>query len=98
MPRLEELSDLNRILFGKLNADSDEGSLFSYQISKAKELVDPQVDNLLVVNSFNEWHEDTQIEPAVGSRTNSPFNMTQGVFYEGYGELYLNLLREGTIA
>ena len=81
----------------KLTSNSDFGSLFAYQLSKAKLLVDPGVDNLLLVNSFNEWHEDTQIEPATGPTTNAPFNMTQGLYYEGYGELYLNLLREGTL-
>lgn len=81
----------------KLSETSPEGSLFAYQLSKAKGLVDPSVDNLIVVNSFNEWHEDTQIEPVVGVKTNSPFNMTQGVEYEAYGELYLNLLRQWTI-
>lgn len=81
----------------KLTGDSEEGSLFAYQLSKAKTLVDPDLDNLLVVNSFNEWHEDTQIEPAIGELTNLPDEMTQGVYYEGYGELYLNLLRENTL-
>lgn len=82
----------------KLTETSPEGSLFSYQLSRAKLLVDPLVDNLLVVNSFNEWHEDTQIEPAVGERTNLPLNLTAGIYYEGYGELYLNILRESTIS
>jgi len=81
----------------RLSETLPEGSLFVYQLSKAKALVDTSVDNLLVVNSFNEWHEDTQIEPAVGATTNTPFNLTHGVFYEGYGELYLNLLRQWTI-
>ena len=81
----------------QLTENSSPGSLFAYQLIKAKALVDPQVDNLLVVNSFNEWHEDTQIEPASGDRTNLPLNLTEGVYYEGYGELYLNLLREGTL-
>lgn len=81
----------------QLTENSAPGSLFAYQLSKAKVLVDPLVDNLLVVNSFNEWHEDTQIEPTMGERTNLPLNRTEGVYYEGYGELYLNLLREGTL-
>lgn len=81
----------------RLTENSAPGSLFSYQLSKAKNLVDPQVDNLLVVNSFNEWHEDTQIEPAAGELTNLPLNLTEGVYYEGYGELYLDLLREATL-
>jgi glycoprotein endo-alpha-1,2-mannosidase len=81
----------------KLTETSPEGSLFSYQLTKAKPLVDPLVDNLLVVNSFNEWHEDTQIEPVMGDRTNEPYNLTAGIYYEGYGELYLNILRESTL-
>lgn len=81
----------------KLTEDGAEGSLFAYQISKAKPLVDSEVDNLIVVNSFNEWHEDTQIEPAIGERTNLPFELTQGVYYEGYGDLYLEILRKSTL-
>jgi glycoprotein endo-alpha-1,2-mannosidase len=81
----------------RITADGEEGSLFSYQLQRAKPLVDPGVNNLIMVNSFNEWHEDTQIEPAVGVRTTLPNLMTQGVSYEGYGELYLNILRESTL-
>jgi hypothetical protein len=52
----------------------------------------------MMINSFNEWHEDSQIEPTTGgSKTNAPFSLTQGVEYEAYGELYLNILREETI-
>ena len=50
----------------------------------------------MIVNSFNEWHEDTQIEPAVGDTTNVPFDHTQGLHYEGYGTRYLDILREET--
>ena len=50
-----------------------------------------------MVNSFNEWHEDTQVEPAVGERTTEPFDLTQGVEYSGYGTLYLDLLRQATV-
>jgi hypothetical protein len=88
----------NPPLSRKLAADSMEGSLFAYQLSKAKELVDPNIHNLLVINSFNQWHEDTQIEPSVGVSTNEPYNMTLGLYYEGYGELYLDILRAGTQA
>jgi hypothetical protein len=81
----------------RLTADAEPGSLFAYSIQRAKKLVDPMVDNLLLVNSFNEWHEDSQIEPAVGGSTTSPEDLTGGVEYVGYGELYLNLLRQGTV-
>ena len=80
----------------RITATSDEGSLFHYQLKQAKQLVDTKVDNLILVNSFNEWHEDTQIEPAVGDPANSPFNYTQGLEYVGYGDLYLDILGAAT--
>jgi hypothetical protein len=43
----------------RLSATDEEGSLFWYQLTKALPLVDPEVDNMILVNSFNEWHEDT---------------------------------------
>ena len=80
----------------RLDPDADPGSLFRLAIDTAKTMVDPGSKNILMVNSFNEWHEDTQIEPAVGISTNQPLDMTQGLEYEGYGELYLDILRNGT--
>ena len=82
---------------------SGEGSLFSRMLSQ---VVVPDTDaatnNLLMVNSFNEWYEDTAIEasnvaPATtldDSRTNA---YTQGYAYTGYGDLYLNELRTATV-
>jgi glycoprotein endo-alpha-1,2-mannosidase len=81
----------------RLAWDSAPGSLFEAALRSARYLVDDSVDNLLVVNSFNEWHEDTQIEPAVGAPTDEPFNLTTGLEYSGYGELYLDILRTETI-
>jgi hypothetical protein len=54
-----------------------------------------------MVNSFNEWHEDTQIEPTiVAQRTNIDDSglqlFTEGHYYEGYSDLYLNILRSAT--
>jgi glycoprotein endo-alpha-1,2-mannosidase len=80
----------------KLSAKSPEGSLLKASLKLARYLVDETVDNLLMVNSFNEWHEDTQIEPVIGAASTSPYNYTMGVEYVGYGELYLDILRQGT--
>jgi glycoprotein endo-alpha-1,2-mannosidase len=82
----------------RLTTSSAPGSLFEYALKQARSLVDPSVNNLLLVNSFNEWHEDSQIEPvAVAVGTTLPDSLTNGVEYEGYGEVFLNILREGTI-
>mmetsp|Transcript_7001 Transcript_7001/g.20298 ORF Transcript_7001/g.20298 Transcript_7001/m.20298 type:complete len:1066 (+) Transcript_7001:843-4040(+) len=81
------------------NEASEEGSLFRYQLEKALPLVDPIVDNLILVNSFNEWHEDTQIEPVIAGDNGlatQPEALTNGLEYVAYGELYLDILRSMT--
>jgi hypothetical protein len=80
----------------RLTPGSEPGTLFIAQLEQARYLVDPAMGNLLLVNSFNEWHEDSQIEPAEGEPTNLPLDITNGIQYEGYGELYLNILRAET--
>lgn len=65
--------------------------------------LDTDIGELLMVNSFNEWHEDTQIEPTIVSpmtntdNTPSGTGYTAGYWYEGYGNLYLDILRNGTL-
>jgi hypothetical protein len=96
-------------------------------LREARTLVDVSTQqNLLMVNSFNEFHEgkkaarmfnsacrilitlsltnrihtsttDTQIEPCIGIPTSLPQNLTNGMVYKGYGELYLQILRRETV-
>ena len=80
----------------RLAPTSPEGSLFAALLTRAVLQVDASADNLIIVNSFNEWHEDTQIEPCVGITTTKPYNMTLGLEYTGYGDLYLNILSNMT--
>jgi glycoprotein endo-alpha-1,2-mannosidase len=80
----------------RLTSTAQEGSLFHYQLKHAKELVDKNLDNMIIVNSFNEWHEDTQIEPAVGEPATIPEIFTKGLEYVGYGELFLDILGAAT--
>jgi hypothetical protein len=47
----------------QLYKGTEEGSLFKESLKKALELIDKSTNNLLMVNSFNEWHEDSQIGP-----------------------------------
>ena len=83
---------------------SVEGDLFRAML---RDVVVPKVDplsqNILMITSFNEWHEDTQIEPTMGTAgtTNkddsaSGSEYTQGDYYTDYGYLYLDILSEET--
>jgi hypothetical protein len=80
----------------KLSPNSPFGTLFQASLKRAVEQVDPSIESLLIVNSFNEWHEDSQIEPVIGNLTDEPFEYTQGLEYEGYQDLYLNILQRVT--
>lgn len=84
-------------------AGAGEGSLFSRMLSQVVVPdADPVAGNLLMVNSFNEWHEDTQIEATLPAppTTQDDSGMgayTQGYSYSGYGDLYLDELRQATL-
>jgi hypothetical protein len=81
----------------RLTPESREGTFFEASLERAFYLVDKKVGNLLMVTTFNEWHEDTQIEPVeIGIETNEPVEMTGGLPYLGYGTLYLQILRNTT--
>lgn len=76
-----------------------EGSLFSTLLPLAFDMADEDTGGVVMINSFNEWHEDSQIEPVgdVGS-TSEPSELTQDLEYPAYGTLYLDILRNATIA
>ena len=82
---------------------SAEGSLFSAELSQAVlPNLDPAANNMLMVSTFNEWHEDTQIEPTVTANPTSVDTSGHGLYaqgnsYPGYGSLYLDLLHTATL-
>lgn len=84
----------------KLTADQEFGTLFRAMVVEAKKHVDYSLGNMIMVTSWNEWHEDTQIEPVeVMPPTNtddspSGNDYTIGFSYEGYGNRYLEILRK----
>lgn len=90
--------DGHEALSRKIDVNSQFGSLFSAMLPKAIDLVDESSDGLLLITSFNEWHEDTQIEPVQAAPptnldiSNSSQAYTEGLSYEGYGTLYLDIL------
>lgn len=79
-----------------------EGSLWQDELERgAVTRIDPAAANQLLAVTFNEWHEDTQIEATVGtlpqtSLDDSPTgsDYTGGITYRDYGYLYLDLLKQ----
>jgi glycoprotein endo-alpha-1,2-mannosidase len=80
-------------------AGASEGSFFTEAIERiGKPLADPRLHAILIT-SWNEWNEDTAIEPlspapptaddASGRRL-----LTQGYAYEGFGSAYVDIVRD----
>jgi hypothetical protein len=81
----------------RISENAPVGSLFQAVLSDAFDLVDEATGKILMINSWNEWHEDTQIEPTVsGGTTSVPSELTQGLRYKAYGELFLDIVRAAT--
>jgi glycoprotein endo-alpha-1,2-mannosidase len=82
--------------------DSKEGDLFRAMIRRAAlPYLDERCGRLLMVTSFNEWYEDSQIEATAGDagttaidNSDSKSQFTGGDRYTDYGPLYLDILRE----
>jgi glycoprotein endo-alpha-1,2-mannosidase len=85
-------------------ADSQEGDIFRAMIKDvALPNLDPKCGRIMMVTSFNEWFEDTQIEATAGTQpttstddSDSGAAHTGGQRYVDYGTLYLDILRGGT--
>jgi glycoprotein endo-alpha-1,2-mannosidase len=90
----------NPALARRTSATAPEGSMFT---SFLRDLALPQAKNnqfkMIHITTFNEWHEDTQLEPSVPTAETttdtspSGFQYTQGLVYQGYGTTYLDILR-----
>jgi hypothetical protein len=82
--------------------DSKEGDVFRAMIDKAALTnLDPACGNVMMVNSFNEWYEDTQIEATSGKappsdtdKSPSKTYYTGGHTYRDYKYLYLDILSD----
>jgi glycoprotein endo-alpha-1,2-mannosidase len=82
--------------------DSKEGDIFRAMIADvALPNRDPKCGRIMMVTSFNEWYEDTQIEATAGTQpttskddSESGTAHTGGQQYVDYGPLYLDILRE----
>jgi hypothetical protein len=95
----------NPALARRTSAAALEGSMFMNFLGN---LALPYANNtrfkMIHISTFNEWYEDTEIEPSVvtGPTTTdtSPTGAqyTQGLVYEGYGTTYLDILRNAIAA
>ena len=82
--------------------DSKEGDIFRAMIREvALPSIDSRCNNIIMVTSFNEWFEDSQIEATTGTKTvtntddsESKEYYTGGQNYCDYGYLYLDILKE----
>lgn len=87
-----------------MNKDAPEGSFFEQSFKRlAFPLIDKKL-NMIIITSWNEWHEDSQIEPVENSEATdkdispSGSDYTGGYKYEAYGNTYLNVLRNSVLA
>lgn len=80
-------------------AGASPTSYYEESINISRPFVDPDL-KLIMVTSWNEWHEDTEIEP---TNTASPTNKdtsastnvyTNGYYYDGYGTKFLEVTRD----
>jgi hypothetical protein len=82
--------------------DSQEGDVFRAMI---RDVALPNLDDkggrLMMVTSFNEWYEDTQIEATAGTapattqdQSADKTKYTVGDRYEDYGNRFLDILRD----
>lgn len=73
----------------------DEGSLYKSHLANMEGISIQADNNWFCTNSWNEWHEDSQIEPCGGGpETTLPTLLTDGIPYEPYGTKYVNIMGE----
>jgi hypothetical protein len=82
-----------------LSPDADEGSLFARSLQELGLALLDDRNPLLMITSFNEWHEWSQIEPArPGPPTTRDPSYTLDFPHRGYGLRYLEVLRDAVVA
>ncbi|MBI5779680.1 MAG: glycoside hydrolase family 99-like domain-containing protein [Planctomycetes bacterium] len=75
----------------------NEGTTYAVYLDIARKYVDPSL-GMLMINSFNGFSDDTQIEPVTSdfmTPGSAPAELTGGYRYYNYQDLYLRLTKEG---
>jgi hypothetical protein len=92
--RGERLADAHHVLPHGVAPGSGPASLLDATLGLAAPLVDRRL-GLLAVTSWNEWGEDTQLEPtAPAPTTTGPIAQTLGFPYSSYGGVLLDHLAQ----
>jgi glycoprotein endo-alpha-1,2-mannosidase len=98
------LSEKHPVIPRQFAPDEAEGSFFQNALERTVlPFVDPE-NPMVLITSFNEWNEGTQIEPTVESaptrkdRSPSQTDYTQRFPYQGYGQKYLSILQNTFVA
>lgn len=75
--------------------NKEEGSFYRAYFQVAKKHLDNRL-NLIAINSWNDWQQDTQIEPVKPNIVSAkhPPELTGGYEYNAYGEIYLDITRQ----
>ncbi|MFH1230497.1 MAG: glycoside hydrolase family 99-like domain-containing protein [Planctomycetota bacterium] len=74
----------------------NEGTTYHVFLQIAKKYLDPNL-NMLMINSFNGWSDDTQIEPVASNYLTPatvPIELTNGYKYYDYKDIYLRITKK----
>ena len=97
-------NDANYVIPRQWDRGWEEGSFLAKSFEELGfRFLDPGL-NMIMITSFNEWNEDTMIEPvaprpaATRDVSDSSDFFTQGYPYSGYGTRYLEVIRDKVCA
>ena len=81
----------------QVHESADPGSLFRRLLDNALDLAGSSHSRMVMITSWNGFHDDTQIEPVleapVTRQATGAYNEMQ-LNYQGYGKLFLNIVRQ----